>query len=62
MKLEQDRKTHVFTRLGLAVAKRARGTGPRFGFAVAEALRRELLEGRFRAAPDGQRHAARRRA
>lgn len=62
MKLEQDSKTHVFTRLALAIGKRARGTGPRFDFAVAEALRRELMEGRFRAAPEGHRPAARRRA
>ena len=62
MKLEQDRKMHVFTRIGLAVGKRARGMGPRFDFAVGEALRRELLEGRFCAAPEGHRPAVRRRA
>ena len=62
MKLEQDKKMDVFTRFGLAVGKSARGKGPRFDFAVGEALRRELLEGRFCAAPEGHRHAARRRA
>lgn len=59
MKLEQDGTKRVFTCFGLAVGD---GTGPRSDFAVGEALRRALLEGRFRAAPEGRPHAGRRRA
>lgn len=63
MKLEQDGTKRVFTCFGLAVGKKtARGTAPRCDFAVGEALRRELLEGRFRAAPEGRPPGGRRRA
>lgn len=54
MKLEHDGKKDGFTGYGFAIGKKGRSMSPRFGFAVGEALRRELLDGRFGFAPEGR--------